>query len=84
MWENTLSTEVLTPSEKNEFIVKPMNMFLVAPIRLPSIVTPKPYICLSDEKIRSGGYLLNDVEYADPLILKNHTLGKGSIIHKKI
>lgn len=97
MWENTLSTspeyspeggvgvstQVLTPSEESEFLVKPMNMLLATPFRLPSIVTPKPYICLSDGKVRLGGYLLNDVEYSDSLILKSHTLDKESIIHEK-
>lgn len=83
MWENTLNTEVLTPSKQSETLVNPMNMLLSTPFRLPSIVTPKPYICLSDKKVRLGGYLLNDVEYADPLILKSHTLEKESIIHQK-
>lgn len=83
IWEKTLSTEVLTPSEESEILVKPMNILLTTPFRLPSIVTPKPYICLSDGKVRLGGYLLNDVEYADPLILKNPVLAKESIIHEK-
>lgn len=83
IWEKTLSTEVLTPSEESEILVKPMNILLTTPFRLPSIVTPKPYICLSDGKVRLGGYLLNDVEYADPLILKNPVLDKESIIHEK-
>ena len=81
-WENLLKSEILVPSEESEKVISPIKTLLVTPFRLPSIVKPKEYSYLNN-KIKLGGYLLNDVEYADPLILKNHTLNDESIIHKK-
>lgn len=68
--------------EASKSLVKSSTILLTPPFRLPSIVTPKPYT-LSKGKVWLGGYLLNDVEYADPLILKNHSLDQESIVRPK-
>jgi hypothetical protein len=80
-WENNIkSDEILLPSEKTESIFSLNITSLISPVRLPCIVTPNPYLILPDNKIKLGGYLLNDTEYADPLILPNPSLDKQSKI----
>jgi hypothetical protein len=53
----------------------PKNSVILAPLKLPMIIEPKPY-----DKNISGGYLLNDVEYDDKLITKKIGLKESSTV----
>lgn len=39
------------------------------PAKIPMIVTPKLYECGTSNYVNLGGYLLNDVEYTDEILL---------------
>ena len=79
-WEQTLHNEIWTSSDKsNSLLEQQRNMLLTPSFRLPSIVKPKPYKILKD-KVILGGYLLNDIEYSDPLILRKYTQSERSVI----
>ena len=49
--------------------------------KIPMIVKPKNYSRdLNTSKDKLGGFLLNDLEYVQPLIIKNFELKEQSII----
>jgi hypothetical protein len=53
------------------------------PNRIPMIVPPKPYLRNVITGVDTlGGYLLNDIEYTDGIVLENWKLAKNSIILK--
>lgn len=82
-WENKLYNEIWSSTQSSEILLQKKNILLSPVIRLPSIVKPKLYI-YSKDKVDLGGYLLNEVEYSDPLILKNPTQEKQSIISEDL
>ena len=47
--------------------------------KIPMIIPPKPYLRVNSRCIL-GGYLLNDKEYINPIIIKNHELREQSNI----
>ena len=48
--------------------------------KIPMIIPPKPYLRVKNRSIL-GGYLLNDKEYVNPIIIKNHELREQSYIN---
>jgi hypothetical protein len=51
------------------------------PNRIPMIVPPKPYFRDKSTGVETlGGYLLNDVEYTDGIVLENWRLTKRSLV----
>ena len=61
----SISTIELDDSVK-EVVGDNINRAVYIPLNLPMIVKPKAY----DEKHQYGGYLLNNIEYYEPLISK--------------
>jgi len=54
------------------------------PNRIPMIVPPEPYSREFNTNVETlGGYLLNDIEYTDGIILENWKLAKNSLILKE-
>jgi DNA-dependent RNA polymerase len=95
---NLLEPKVITISrtEKHNILIAGSNIkellsknnipLLHLPNKLPMIVPPKPYkkIIKNNKEIEVlGGYLLNDIEYTDNLILNNWELAVETKILKK-
>lgn len=72
---NNISVVVLDDSIK-DVIGDNINKALAVPLDLPMIIKPKPYNKYNNQ----GGYILNDIEYYDPLISKKINYGIPSKI----
>nr|ABR20838.1 RNA polymerase [Fusarium proliferatum] len=77
--ENKQSISILTVTDKvRNLLDKNMNKPTSLPINLPMIVKPKEYTIT-----KLGGYLLNDVEYSEPLFTSKIAYKKSSEVDPK-
>jgi len=80
--ENEIKSEAFSSTEISAPLIRDIPKLITPPIKLPTIVPPKPYKITEDGKIKLGGYLLNDEVYTDGVILPNHQLQIQSDIAK--